>query len=395
MDKPIKLLQLNTVAQNGAIADFMSQITLEAETRGWNVVTAFGRGKSPDGKSAFKIGSSFTTIGHALRSRLGDAEGLGSINANLRLADRIAAINPDILHLHNLHGYYLNYPILFSFLREWGKPVFWSLHDCWAFTGHCASFSTPAGECLKWMHNCERCAFARTYPKSYVDCSKRNFNLKKNILTSLPNVTLLPVSKWLSDRLESSFLKDLPKEVVSIDVDTNVFRPCEAKTEKLILGVANRWNPQKGLRFFENLRKEIPADVNISLIGQKPNNKVPGINYLGPIVDKEQLSQLYSQATVFVNPSYAETYSMTNREALASGAYVVSRDAGGVSEFLDDLPIKIAKTDNELVEQVLLALDNPKIVTPGFAWDTHREMEQIYGDKPGLKRLFKLYESAL
>ena len=144
---------------------------------------------------------------HALISRLLDNHGLNSNKATRKLIDRIRDIKPDIVHLHNIHGYFLNYALLFDFLKDAGIPIVWTLHDCWTFTGHCAHFIFIG--CDKWKVGCKHCPQKLSYPTSWLcDRSHRNYKIKKMVYTSIPNLILVPVSDWLAGLLRFSFMKE-------------------------------------------------------------------------------------------------------------------------------------------------------------------------------------------
>ncbi len=147
----------------------------------------------------YKIGNKISLGYHLIITRLFDAHGLGSICETRKLIRRIKEYQPDVVNLHNIHGYYINYKLLFKYLKEANIPVVWTLHDCWPFTGHCAYFDLAG--CEKWKTGCEACPQKSSYPKSiWLDRSKKNYELKKDLFAGLAeNLTIVTPSAWLAE----------------------------------------------------------------------------------------------------------------------------------------------------------------------------------------------------
>ncbi len=262
------------------------------------------------------------------------------------MVEKIQEIKPDIIHLHNLHGYYLNIEILFHYLATAGIPVVWTLHDCWPMTGHCAHFSFIG--CDKWKTLCEHCPQKKGYPASYLmDRSLKNYQLKKKLFTSVPQMTLVPVSNWLANIVKESFLKIYPIKTIYNGVDTTVFTPCSTTKirEKykiptntfVILGIASIWSERKGLKDFIRLSESLKENEMIILVGltDKQINILPR-NILGisRTENIHELAELYSLTDVFVNPTWEDNFPTTNIEALACGTPVITYQTGGSPEAL-------------------------------------------------------------
>src|SRR5690554_4239501 len=247
-----KILKINTVVNSGSTGRITEEIGQLAIKAGWKSYIAYGRNKRPSESELIKIGNSWDNKMHGLQTRLFDMHGLASKNATNDLVIQIKKIKPDIIHLHNIHGYYLNYEILFSFLNVVNIPVVWTLHDCWPITGHCTYF-TYVG-CNKWETECFSCPQKTNYPASFlIDRSKKNFNRKKELFNSLMDVTIVPVSNWLSDILKKSFLHKYPVRVINNGINTEVFKPTESsefrvkysiENKFILLGVAIDWEPR-------------------------------------------------------------------------------------------------------------------------------------------------------
>ena len=277
-----KLLQINSVVNSGSTGRIAEEIGQTAIAAGWESYIAYGRNNRPSQSKLIKIGSDLDIKMHGLQTRLFDRHGLGSKSATQELVEKIEKIKPDIIHLHNIHGYYINIEILFKYLQNTNIPVVWTFHDCWPITGHCSYFSFVG--CDKWKTQCFSCPQKTDYPASwFIDRSEKNFNLKKKLFTSLPNVTLVPVSKWLYGILEESFLQNYPLKVIHNGINTEVFRPSTGDAFRakhhfdnkfILLGVASVWSPRKGLKDFIALSKVLNNDFQIVLVGLTRKRRV-------------------------------------------------------------------------------------------------------------------------
>ncbi len=363
-----KLLQINITANWGSHGKIAEGIGLVAMQHGWESYIAYGRWMNPSQSHLYHIGCSLDEMIHGISSRIFDNHGLMSYIATEKLILYIKNIQPDIVHLHNIHGYYLNYPILFKYLKESGIPVVWTLHDCWTFTGHCAHYMYKG--CLRWKTHCHDCPLKSNYPKTLLcDHSYSNFEKKKKLFTSLPKLTLVPVCHWLEKEVSLSFLKDINRKVIYNGIDTNTFtinidEDIRKKynipiKNKVILGVASNWY-RKGLEDFFKLRSLLDDSTSIVIVGLNdkelrflPQNII-GIKRTENIND---LIRLYSTANVFFNPTWEDSFPTTNLEALACGTPVVTYDTGGSGEAIDDnTGYKITKGDVKEAYRLILKI---------------------------------------
>lgn len=330
------LLQINVVANQGSTGKIAEQIGNMALQKGWRSVIAYGRWPRESSSELIRVGNDFDMKMHALESRIRDNHGLCSRAATRKLIKQIEEIKPDIIHLHNIHGYYLNYKILFDFLKSYNKPVVWTLHDCWSFTGHCSYFDYIG--CDKWKSHCQDCKQKKEYPaRWFIDRSHKNFEDKKRFFSSLENLTLVPVSNWLAGNLRKSFLKDYPIKVIHNGIDLSVFHPRESGCGKVfkILGVTNRWDRRKGIEDIVKLRNILPSEYQITLVGMKEKRFLPlpeGIADIPRTNNQQELAVLYAESDVLINPTYEDTFPTTNLEALASGIPVITYNTGGSPE---------------------------------------------------------------
>ena len=324
------ILQINTVANSGSTGRIAEEIGLLAMQEGMQSFIAYGRWAMPSKSNLIKISSKLDCVWHGIESRIFDNHGLCSKRSTKNFISQIEKINPDIIHLHNIHGYYLNYPILFEYLAKKNIPVVWTLHDCWAFTGHCAYYDFCA--CDKWKTQCLDCPQKNTYPASFVfDRSAKNYRDKKHCFTMPEKMVTVPVSQWLAGEVADSFLQHYQRKVILNGVDTDVFHPYEQdemkrkfgwQNKKVLLGVASVWSPRKGFSDYLELAKVLPADYLIVLVGlsDKQQKMLPA-NMVGiPRTESvEQLAQMYSAADIVLNLSYEETFGMTTVEGFACG----------------------------------------------------------------------------
>lgn len=340
-----KILQINVAANSGStgrITENIHQILVE---EGYGTYIAYGRINNSSKAKLIKIGNKLSIYNHVLLTRFTDKHGLGSKRATKKLIRQIKDLSPALIHLHNIHGYYINYKLLFSFLKESEIPVVWTLHDCWFFTGHCAFFDFV--NCRKWKTTCNNCPQLREYPISFVDRSEKNFSDKEQSFTGHKNLTLVPVSNWLNNLISDSFLNNYPRTVIHNGIDLNVFKyektdfrkrySLENKT--IVLGVASVWDRRKGFEDFIKLSKFLTNDFSIVLVGltRQQIKKLPE-NILG-IARTESIDELvgiYSTADVLFNPTWEDNFPTTNLEAIACGTPVITYKTGGSIESVND-----------------------------------------------------------
>lgn len=360
----MKIFQINTVCGTGSTGRIAVDIAQVLQKEGHTSCIAYGRGNAPSDVDSFKIDSKEEVYLHAALSRFTDAQGLYSTSATKRLIQKIRDYDPDIIHLHNIHGYFLNYKVLFQFLSRYNKPIVWTLHDCWAFTGHCAYFDYV--HCDFWKTECHDCPQKDTYPTSWLmDRSRENFRLKKSLFTGIKNLTIVTPSHWLAGLVKQSFLKEYPVEVIHNGIDLNVFKPTPSdfrkkyhiEDKKIILGVASPWTPRKGLKDFIKLAELVDEETRIVLVGlnDKQSKRLPE-NIIGikRTNNPKELAGIYTAADVFFNPTYEDNYPTTNLEALACGTPVVTYNTGGSPESAGSTAVIIEQKD---FTQMLNVLD--------------------------------------
>lgn len=334
------LLQLNCTSNWGSTGKIAENIGEVAISNGWESYIAYSRYVNPSNSKLIKIGNKLDVIWHVLLSRLFDKAGLGARNATKRFIHKIKKIKPDIVHLHNIHGYVVNYKLLFEFLNETNIQVVWTFHDCWAFTGHCAHFVTV--NCDKWETGCSKCPLTKEYPKSFIDKSQRNYRLKQSLFSENQNLCVVPASNWLANHAKKSFLKDKNIRVIHNGINLFVFKPSEYKSEERfkIIAVSNVWNRSKGLYDVFRLRELLTeTEFEITLVGLNNDQlkSLPnGINGIARTQSVNELVNLYSASDVLINPTYADTFPTVNIESIACGTPVITYRTGGSPEAIDE-----------------------------------------------------------
>lgn len=396
------LFQINVAANwgsHGRIAEGIGEIV---QAHGWDSYIAYGRYANPSKSHLIKVGGFYDQYLHGARSLLLDRHGLGSKDATWRLIQNIDYVQPDIIQLHNIHGYYLNYPELFDYLSNLDVPVIWTLHDAWPFTGHCAFFDSV--HCDRWKSGCYDCPQKTSYPSSFLlDRSKRNYEQKRRCFSSLRNLTLVPVSDWLNGLLGESFLKDIPRVCIHNGVDMDLFQPNDMQAslrpgKKIVLGVNSVWETRKGLSDFIALRSMLDDQYVIVLVGVNRKQKkhlpegVIGIERTDNIHD---LAAYYSRADVFVNPTYEDNFPTTNLEALACGTPVITYQTGGSPEAIDTtcgvvVPVGDVRALADTIQHVCQDSKNP------FSSEACRKRVELHFRKEDrYQEYFDLYSSLL
>lgn len=338
----MKVLQLNTVCASGSIGRISSNLARMLQENGDECLIAYGRGNALEDVDTWQFGSKLSVYSHVLMTRITDRHAFYSRSATKSLIQKIKEYDPDVIHIHNVHGYYVNIKMLFSFLAEYGRPVVWTLHDCWTYTGHCAYYS--AAGCNRWIEGCYDCPEKKEYPQSIcLDQSSKNYKDKKQIFTELSNVVLVTPSVWLKEEVEKSYLGKKEIVVIPNGINTNIFAPIQSdikaqyhiEDKKVLLGVANIWNERKGLKDFIKLKEMLNDSYQLVLIGlsEKQIEELPdGIIGISRTTNTEELAKWYTAADIYINTSVEETMGLTTGEAICCGTPVIVYDKTAIPE---------------------------------------------------------------
>jgi len=385
----MKVLQINVVCGVGSTGRIATDLYKVLEEQGHECVIAYGRGDAPSDIKSIKIGSNFDNYAHVLKTRVLDKHGFGSIKATKEFIKKIANYNPDIIHLHNIHGYYLNIEILFQYLKKANIPIVWTLHDCWTFTGHCSHFDSIG--CVKWKYGCRRCEQKREYPASILlNNSKSNYIKKKDLFTCIENVKIVAPSKWLESIVRESFLSKYPLSVINNGIDLKIFKPTQSnfrekyKVENkfIILGVAHVWKETKGLKYLIQLSSQLDSNYKIVVVGvtEKQKYQLPdSIIGIGRTDKTDELAEIYSAADVFVNPTVEEVMGIVNVESLACGTPVITFNTGGSAECIDESCGFVAEKGN--IDDIIKFIKEIKSNKKEFYYQNCIDRANVYYDK--------------
>lgn len=370
----MKVLMINVVCGIRSTGRICTDIAEKLTAEGHEVKIAYGREEVPKQykKYAVKIGNKWDQRLHGFRTRILDEHGFGSKKVTKDFLKWADEYNPDMLWLHNIHGYYINIELLFDWIKK--RPemqVKWTLHDCWAFTGHCSHFMVA--QCNQWENQCFRCVEKKSYPSSIMrDNCKNNYNRKKAAFTGVNNMTIITPSQWLADLVKRSFLSGYQNEVCYNTIDTNVFKPAPSdfrnnyglQNKKIILGVASVWNERKGLYDFVELSKLLDDDYIIVLVGldEKQAKQMPDkILCINRTNSSSELAEIYTAADVFVNPTYEDNYPTVNLEAIACGTPVVTYNTGGSGESAKKYGKVVMEKNVEALREAIIDLIEQKL----------------------------------
>lgn len=344
-----KILYVSGALNYGAPGRIVEQTGLLAQKHGYQVLVVHNsRNENPTQLPHFAMTTKCQEMIHAVGAKFFDLHGLLSTRQTEQLVDRIKKYQPDIIHLHNIHGYFCNFKVLFEYLNTIDTPIVWTMHDCWPFTGRCTHF--VGANCYKWKKGCYNCQAEAGYTVSkFIDRSESLYKFKKDLFSSVKNMTLVPVSDWLAAFLRDSFLKNYNIYTIHNGVDLKQFHPMDSLSLRrklkldrkfILLGVASPWNTRKGLDDFCKLSTMLPHEnFAIILVGLKPEQLIELPNNIIGITRTENLQELaeyYSMADLFVNLTYMDTFPTVNLEALACGTPVLTYKTGGSPEAVDD-----------------------------------------------------------
>lgn len=389
----MKILMINVVCGIRSTGRICTDLATALEAEGHEVKIAYGREIVPEKyrRFAVRIGSDFDSKMHGIKARLFDASGFGSKKATIKFIQWVREYNPDVIHIHNLHGYYINIEVLFNYLRTCGKKIIWTLHDCWAFTGH-SPYCDAVG-CEKWIGGCSDCPNSVKYPKSFIDRSKSNWQNKKTLMADIPDLTIITPSEWLAGFVRKSFLSQYQVKVIYNGIDTSLFFPVVdtdfrknygIDNKYLVLGVSTSWDDLKGYSDYLKLADILGDEYLVVLVGlTKKQIKTLPSNILG--IERtnslRELVEIYSSSDVYVNLSYCESFGMTNVEAQLCGTPVISYNSGGCVESGQTGQV-VNRGDLEAVASAVIRLrtESDKKISPSVdrAKFEKRKMEKAY-----------------
>jgi glycosyltransferase involved in cell wall biosynthesis len=351
--------KINIESNYGSTGRIVEGIGRLAQSQGIETHVAYSRGANPSRLNTHHIGNKLSQGLHLVRTRVFGDHLKGSGFSTKQLIKLIEKLDPNIVHIHQVHGYYLHVPILFKYLRKSDRKIVWTLHDCWSYTGHC-SYYTKIG-CQKWLKECHNCPQFSGYPKSYFfDRSKEEFNLKKELFASMQNLHLVAISDWLKEEVSKSILAELPISVIKNGVDLEIFKPIKFNKElekkkrgitskNVVIATGTTWNSSKGLEDYKKLGAKLPNNTTLLLVGIPTYLQVGFPNSticIERTESKEELSLLYNIADVVLSLSYQESFGLTIPEGLACGTPGVAYRNTALKEHISEHTGKLVMTGN-------------------------------------------------
>lgn len=339
-----KLLQINSVVNTGSTGRIAEQLGQLAMSHGWESYIAYGREARESQSQLIQIGGKWDVNMHAIGSMLTDRHGLFSKAATKRLLRQVDEIRPNVVHLHNIHGYYVHVPMLLNYLKEKNIPTVITMHDFWLMTGHCAYINQS---CDRWKSGCGHCPRINQYPAAKIDLSVGNYRWKADVFGAMKNVTLVPVSHWLEGYVKQSLLKSLKSHVIYNGIDTEVFKPFEGEpvvkgidwNKFTIMCIATRWTDSNGMDDVMRLSRLLPMEAQIVMVGldeMQLTNLPKNIIGLQKTENFKELQEIYTKSDVIFNPNREVTFGLVTAEAMACGTpAIVLRNTAG-EELVDE-----------------------------------------------------------
>lgn len=363
----MKVVQINAtcgVGSTGKICVGISQLLSERGIENYIIFSS----KTDGNPIGISLANDRYIRTQSFKSKLFGNYGFNSKKATKRMISHLERINPDIVHLHNIHGHDCNIEMLFSYFKKKKTKLIWTFHDCWAFTGYCTYFDLV--KCEKWKKCCFNCPQKSDFSWMF-DRSNKIFEKKKQLFEGL-DLKIVSPSQWLADLVKQSFLKDYPVHVINNGIDLGVFKPYDSdfrkrhnlQNKKIVLGVAMGWGARKGLDVFIELHKRLPEEYKIVLVGTNDSidKALPeGIISIHRTQNQHELAEIYSAADVFVNPTREEVLGLVNIEALACGTSGITFNSGGSPECYDETCGSVVECDDiDALEREILRICREK-----------------------------------
>lgn len=401
------LVQINVCTGVLSTGKIVGDIGTLVSNKGWESYVAgrYDLCKPCAGSQVIEIASCFEKYFHFIFSYLFDKHGRFGIYSTKKLIKKIDKISPDLVHLHNIHGYYLHIGLLLSYLKKKRIPVVITTHDCWLITGHCAHFSKVG--CDKWKTHCQNCPIIDSYPRSLTDNSYNNYKFKKQLFSGFDSLYIVSVSNWTKTVIEDSFLKHYPIVVIPNGVDTSVFHPLEyrsapllkesANKERILLAVSSAWSDEKGLSDYIRLNEVLPRGIKICLVGLNDSQvrQMPSsIICIKRTTNIDELVHLYNQADVVLSLSKGETFGLTVVEGFACGTPAIVYDNTALPELITPETGRVVKNGDiqELVNAIEDVLQKGK---QSFSMQCRERAVSFYDKKKNYREYLSLYNSIL
>ncbi len=391
----MKVVQLNSTCGVGSTGKICVSISKLLSDKGIENYIIYTSGKSDYPLGIKCSGTVYKKI-QALKSRIFGNYGFNSKNATKEIIELFEKIQPDVIHIHNIHGHDCDLEMLFEFIKKRKTKLVWTFHDCWSFTGYCTHFDMMG--CEKWKNGCYDCPQHKEY-SWFFDRSGRLYEKKKELFKNL-DLTIVTPSKWLADKVKQSFLKEYNVVVINNGVDLSVFEPLKSnfrkerslEGRKIILGVSFGWSDKKGLDVFIELAKRLPGNYQIVLVGtnEKTDKLLPeNIVSIHRTQNQKELAEIYTAADVFINPTREENYPTVNMEAIACGTPVITFRTGGSPEIIDETcGCVVEKDDIDAMEREIIRICEEK----PYSEEACIKKAKAFDENERFKEYLELYE---
>jgi len=390
----MKVVQINCVYARGSTGRIAMDLHNVMKQQGIESKVIYGYGQKAV-EDTYRMQNMVEFKYNIGRGRITGRHGYYNIHATKKMIKWLEKFNPDIMHLHNIHGYYINVPLLFDYIRKNKKPVVWTLHDCWPFTGHCAHFDHYG--CEQWKDGCKHCIAWNEYRIIMGDRSEKNWKEKKEWFRDLSYLRIVTPSKWLADLVKQSYLNPYQVDVIHNGIDTKVFKPTESNLKeqmgisekKVILGIAPDLDGTKGGRYLIELADRLGSEFAVVILSLMTHEKLPQNVYVLPRTnDVKKLAEIYSMADVFVNPTLLDTYPTVNLEATACGTPVITFDTGGSPEGIQNgFGEVVAQGNLDELEQAVCKWTDTTRINLNYDFDVMMLDKQIFA-----KQYINLYK---
>lgn len=365
----MKIVEINATYNIGSTGLVVHDIGKVLNDLGHEVFYAY-QSASIKPLKAIVVGNLLDWKLHAILCRIFGGQGFYSQFATYLLVLKLKKIQPDIVHLHNLHSNFINLPILFHYLSKYNIPTVITLHDCWFFTGKC--FHYVDVNCNNFMQNCENCPKRFFPPRSILtDRSSKDLKLKRKLFSKIPNLAIVGCSEWIAGEAKKSFMKNMNVYSIHNGVDINIFKPRYtnlrnqlglSESDFIVLGMANKWMQSRNFAMFQYLLTSIP-DVKIVILGctdidkQKLKEISQNIYAIEFIFERILLAEYYSMADVFINLTHADTLPTVNMESICCGTPVITYNVGGSAELVDSTTgIIVEEDDLDGIKKAVLSM---------------------------------------
>mgnify|MGYP001205150081 CR=1 FL=1 len=338
----MKILLIDVNCKSGSTGKIVYDLYTDLTEQGENVAICYGRGSKINDNNIYKFGLDIETKIHAGLARVTGFNGCFSPISTKRVIDYIEEFKPDLIHIHELHAYFVNIKPLIEYIKENKIPVVWTFHCEYMYTGKCGY----AYDCEKWKIGCESCPAVTDYPKSMLfDWTKAMYRTKKQLLRDL-DFTIVTPSQWLADRVKLSFLGNRDIRVIHNGIDTDsVFYPriteeikvlknkYHLENKKIVLAVApNIMEERKGGKQVLQIACQMP-ELQFVLVGADEDKRYSdNVLMIKRTKDQDELARWYSMADLFLICSKKENFPTTCLEALSCGTPIVGIDEGGTKE---------------------------------------------------------------